>query len=150
MSMFNFFKQNKETAIRQVWNELCSLDKFLSQDLGKFIQSQTHLEVSQWEFINKPLATLEKQRSNLKYELYDYAKNEIFVNTLQPDINKMLDILRVFISAKNAGNQGIQNAQLMQFNFQLKSISSNYLKKLNEFRDLAESLTDERFDINMN
>lgn len=148
--MFNFFKQNKETAIRQVWNELCSLDKFLSQDLGKFIQSQTHLEVSQWEFINKPLSTLEKQRPNLKYELYDFAKNEIFVNTLQPDINKMLDILRVFISAKNAGDQGLQNAQLLQFNLQLKTISTNYLKKLNEFRDLSESLTDEKFDINMN
>ncbi len=115
--MFNFFKQNKEKAIRQVWNELCSLDKFLSQELGKFIQSQTHLEVSQWEFINKPLSTLEKQRPNLKYELYDFAKNEIFVNTLQTDINKMLDILRDFISSKNAGDQGKQNAQLIQFNF---------------------------------
>lgn len=148
--MFNFFKQNKETAIRQVWNELCSLDKFLSQELGKFIQSQTHLEVSQWEFINKPLSTLEKQRPNLKYELYDFAKNEIFVNTLQPDINKMLDILRGFISAKNAGDQGKQNAQLMQFNFQLKTISTNYLKKLNEFRELAERLTEEKFDIYLN
>jgi hypothetical protein len=148
--MFNFFKQNKETALRQVWNELCSLDKFLSQELGQFIQSQTLLEVSQWEFINKPLSTLEKQRPNLKYELYDFAKNEIFVNTLQTDINKMLDILRGFISAKNAGDQGKQNAQLMQFNFQLKTISTNYLKKLNEFRELAERLTEEKFDINMN
>jgi hypothetical protein len=148
--MFNFFKQNKETAIRQVWNELCSLDKYLSQELGKFIQSQTHLDVSQWEFINKPLSTLEKQRPNLKYDLYDFAKNEIFVKTLQTDINKMLDILRGFISAKNAGDQGKQNAQLMQFNFQLKTISTNYLKKLNEFRELAERLTEEKFDINMN
>lgn len=148
--MFNFFKKNKEKAISQVWNELCALDKFLSQDLGKFIQSQSHLEVSQWDFINKPLSTLEKQRPNLKYELYDFAKNEIFVNTLQNDINKMLDILRGFISAKNAGDQVKQNAQLMQFNFQLKTISTNYLKKLNEFRDLAERLTAEKFDINMN
>jgi len=148
--MFNFFKQNKDKAIRQVWNDLCTLDKFLSQDLAKFIQSQTHLEVSQWEFINKPLSTLEKQRPNIKYELYDFAKNEIFVNTLQPDINRMLDILRDFISAKQVGDQGRQNAQIIQFNFQLKAISTNYLKKLNEFRDLAEKLTQEKFDINLN
>ncbi len=148
--MFNFFKQNKETAIRQVWNELCLLDNFLSQELGSFIQSQTHLEVSQWDFINKPLSTLEKQRPNLKYELYGFAKNEIFVNTLQPDINKMLDILRDFISARNVGDQGRQNALLLKFNLQLNTISTNYLKKLHEFRDLAERLTNEKFDINMN
>ncbi len=148
--MFNFFKQNKETATRQVWNELCLLDNFLSQKLGKFIQTQTHLEVSQWEFVNKPLSKIEKERPNLKYELYEFARNEIFVKTLQPDINKMLDILREFIAAKQVGDQGRQNAQLNHFNFQLKAISTNYLKKLTEFRDLAEKHTEEKFDIDLN
>tara|TARA_Y100000385_G_scaffold15982_1_gene16175 strand:- start:352 stop:798 length:447 start_codon:yes stop_codon:yes gene_type:complete len=148
--MINFFRQNKKTATLQVWNELCLLDNFLDKDLGNFIQSQTHLDISQWEFVNKPLSIIEKERANIKYELYSFAKNEIFVNTLQPDINILLEILRDFLSARQSGDQGKQNVQLTKFNLQLNNISKNYLKKLNEFRDLAEKLTDEKFEISLN
>jgi len=148
--MFNFFKQNKETAIKEVWKELCELDNFLNQKLGKFIESQTHLEVSQWEFVNKPLATLERQRPNIKFELYEFAKNEIFIKTLQTDINKLLDILRQFLSARQIGDQGKMNAQIFHCNNQIKIISTNYLRKLNEFREMAEKLTNESFYINTN
>lgn len=148
--MFNLFKRNKENGTKLVWQELCELDNFLNQKFVKFLNEQTHLDVSQWEFLNKPIATLEKQRPNINFELYNFAKNEIFVKTLQTDINKLLDILRQLIVARQNGDKGSENAQIFHMNNQIKKIPNNYLMKLNEFRELAENLTDETFDINMN
>ena len=148
--MLNIFKKNKDSAIKEVWRELCVLDNFLNKKLGKFITSQSRIEVSNWEFINKPLSILEKQRPYLNYELYDFAKNELFINTLQPDINKLLDLLRECLRAKQYGDQSKYNILLMKCNLQLEAISKNYLKKLHAFRDLAERLTSEKFDISIN
>ena len=148
--MFNFFKHNKETATRIIWNELCELDSFLHNKLGGYIQSQTSLDGDNLEFINKPFAILEKQRNNIKFELYDFAKNQIFIETLQVDINKLLNILRETLKAINDGDKKREKDLMVKVNSQLDTVSRNFSIKLDKFRELAEKYTDDRFIIGKN
>jgi hypothetical protein len=52
--MSNYFKSKKIEATKKVWRELEKLGRFLNYEFTEYLQTQSHTEVNQWEFINIP------------------------------------------------------------------------------------------------
>ncbi len=140
--MLSFFKNERVKSTVKVWKALVKLNEFLQKDFITFIQSQSVIDVSNWQFINEPLHILETESVNMDFILYDFAKNEIFINTLQIEVNKLLDLLREYLKDNSKG--------LNSINLQINSLRRKYFLKLNEFRNLAESYTNEKYELNMN
>jgi len=110
---------------------------------------QSKWEVSEWNFINKLFNKLKNEAPNLPKDFYEFAFNELFVNSLQNNLNEMFSIAREFMTLKKSDNNN-DNIYASKVTAQKNKLVEDYLNKLMELRSIAEKYSNTKFEVSNN
>lgn len=108
----------------------------------EWANKQSELSGQTIRFWRPAFDMLERNRLNLKPELYRFVRKEMIEETLVRDLNQFTNMTGEMIRMRSSGLD--DGTVLARLTTHCSTMQQNFLDKLLEFKELAEKLTGEQ------
>lgn len=133
-------------AAQRVWKALSSVDHYLQYEFSEDLNRSSTVRPEDWRVIHQAAQVLREERLNLPKELYKLGMVDALQNSLQPNLNTLLDTLRELLDARSINDLEMERELLEQANRQINFAFADFRNKLHDFKDMYDQLLEEDKD----